>query len=89
MLFLSNLKPLMRPGGTVFLQLNTSTLLGCRGGEFAVFRSGVLQEAGFECVRLWRRVVELREIASWRCNLSLEWSSTVESGMYARMDSEH
>jgi SAM-dependent methyltransferase len=62
-LFLSNLKPLLRPGGTVLLQLNTRTLLGCRGGEFAVFRSGVPRKAGFECVSVERRHLELQLIA--------------------------
>jgi SAM-dependent methyltransferase len=88
-LFFSKLKRFLRPGGMVLLQVNTRTFLGCRGGEFAVFRSGVLREAGFECVRLWRRLVELREIASSRCNRSLEWRSNVDSGMNARTEAKH
>jgi len=57
--FLLRLAPFLQPGGTVRLQLNTTKLLGCLGDEFKVFRSDVPREAGFECVSVGRRQVEL------------------------------
>ncbi len=57
--FLLKLEPFLKPGGIVLLQLNTTKLLGCLGDEFKVFRSDVPREAGFECVSVGRRLVEL------------------------------
>ena len=56
---LKSIKNRLSKNGIVLLQLNTTKLLGCLGGEFEVFRSDVPREAGFECVSLGLRQVEL------------------------------